>query len=282
MHAVRKHILEILKEQSGGATVAELAERLEMAPVSVRHHLDILQGDNLICVERLERKGNVGRPQQVYALTVEANSYFPNNFAALAGKLVEQIKLVLPPEQVGCAFRAMAHQIAAEFGPIAETQAQDGTTPPVHFQHRLERITDFLSERGYLARWENVGKDATDEYLLHKHNCPYAGVSSVHQELCLMDQALINELFGQSCERVSSVSNGDSCCTYRIHSGCCAHNGSSVEIADTANLMPELKLVAAGAHPKPVMAKQREEAAGSGGRYRQPFSGHKSGTPTFG
>lgn len=280
MHTVRKHILEILKEQSGGATVAELAERLEMAPVSVRHHLDILQGDNLICVERLERKGNVGRPQQVYALTVEANSYFPNNFAALAGKLVEQIKLVLPPEQVGCAFRAMAQQIAAEFGPAASVP--DGPEPKAHFQHRLERITDFLSERGYLARWEKADRGATGEYLLHKHNCPYAGVSSVHPELCLMDQTLVNELFGQSCERVSSVSNGDSCCTYRIHSGCREHNGSAIENADSANLLPELKLVAAGTLQKPVVAKAQEEAAVSNTRYRPPYSGRKSETPTFG
>ncbi len=61
VHAVRKHILEILKE-TGGATVAELADRLEMAPVSVRHHLDILQGDGLICIGRVERTGSVGRP----------------------------------------------------------------------------------------------------------------------------------------------------------------------------------------------------------------------------
>ena len=54
MHSVRQSILEILKE-SGTATVADLAERLEMAPVSVRHHLDILQGDNLIRVGRVER-----------------------------------------------------------------------------------------------------------------------------------------------------------------------------------------------------------------------------------
>jgi len=99
VHTVRKSILEILKEQRDGATVAELAERLAMAPVSVRHHLDILQGDNLICVQRLERKGNVGRPQQIYTLTAEANCYFPNNFAGLADKLVTQIKQILPPDQ---------------------------------------------------------------------------------------------------------------------------------------------------------------------------------------
>ena len=86
MHAVRKQILQILKETEG-STVAELAARLGMAPVSVRHHLDILQGDNLICIARVQRKGCVGRPQQVYVLTPEAGHYFPNNFAALAGNL---------------------------------------------------------------------------------------------------------------------------------------------------------------------------------------------------
>jgi len=253
VHAVRKHILEILKEQSSGATVAELAERLEMAPVSVRHHLDILQGDNLICVERLERKGNVGRPQQVYALTVEASSYFPNNFAALAGKLVEQIKLVLPPEQVACAFRAMAQQIAAEYD-ACRCHPHDTDEPREHFQQRLQGITDFLSERGYLARWETLDGSAADVYLLHKHNCPYAGVSELHHELCLMDQALINELFGQSCERVSSVSNGDTCCTYRIHSTVDVRADlCSVGNSDDA-VLPELKLLAAVPRVKEAVA----------------------------
>jgi predicted ArsR family transcriptional regulator len=222
VHAVRKHILEILKEQNSGATVAELAEHLEMAPVSVRHHLDILQGDNLIYVDRLERKGNVGRPQQIYALTEEATAYFPNNFAALAGKLVEQIKQMLPPEQVPCAFRAMAQEMAAECEGLHEGMA---------VEERLEHITAFLTARGYLARWEEVVTDlpavtdggtpkngCTGEFLLHKYNCPYVGVSSEHRELCLMDQTLINELTGCSCERVASLAEGSSCCTYRVAS----------------------------------------------------------------
>jgi predicted ArsR family transcriptional regulator len=213
VHAVRKHILEILKEQNSGATVAELAEHLEMAPVSVRHHLDILQGDNLIYVDRLERKGNVGRPQQIYALTEEATAYFPNNFAALAGKLVEQIKQMLPPEQVPCAFRAMAQEMATEC---------DGLDEGMAVEARLERITAFLTARGYLARWEEANttethkSGRTGEFLLHKYNCPYVGVSSEHRELCLMDQTLINELTGCSCERVASLAEGSSCCTYRI------------------------------------------------------------------
>lgn len=207
MHAVRKQILQILKE-SEGSTVAELAEKLGMAPVSVRHHLDILQGDNLICVGRVERKGYVGRPQQVYALTPGASEYFPNNFAALAGNLARQLKQVLPPEQVRCAFRAMAHEIANELDPC------ELAGKPLEV--RLERLTAFLNERGYLAHWEPASADPEEGYLLHKCNCPYAGVSAEHRELCLMDQALIDELIGQPCVRTQAMVENAHCCTYRV------------------------------------------------------------------
>ncbi len=207
MHAVRKHILEILKENDG-ATVAELAERLTMAPVSVRHHLDILQGDGLICVDRVQRKGCVGRPQQVYELTEEATDYFPNNFAALAGKLAHQLKQVLPPEQIPGAFRAMAQEIASELEEADESAA----TLPDH----LTRVAEFLTERGYLARWEPVSTNPADGYLLHKCNCPYAGVAGEHRELCLMDQALVDELLGQSCLRLQSMADDARCCSYQV------------------------------------------------------------------
>jgi predicted ArsR family transcriptional regulator len=178
-----------------------------MAPVSVRHHLDILQGDNLICVERLERKGNVGRPQQVYTLTPGANEHFPDNFAALAAGLVRQLKRVLPQEQVECAFHALAHEFA---GPLQAELAGLET------EARLERVTHFLNERGYLARWEQDAQDPNGGWLLHKSNCPYSGISDEHGELCVMDQALIDELVGQPCQRIHSLAHDDRCCTYRI------------------------------------------------------------------
>lgn len=209
MHAVRKHILEILKE-TGGATVAELADRLEMAPVSVRHHLDILQGDNLICIGRIERTGSVGRPQQIYQLTEDAAEFFPKNFAVLAAGMVRQIKQVLPADQVDAMFHSMADEMAAE--------ADMAGLESLPLDERLDRVTAFLNERGYLSRWEPCD-DGSARFLLYKHNCPYAGVSGEHRELCLMDQMLIDRLVGLSCSRTTSVANNDRCCTYAIGSG---------------------------------------------------------------
>lgn len=204
MHAIRRQILNILKERSH-ATVAELAEALTMPPVSVRHHLDVLQGDNLIRVDRYARRGGVGRPQQVYTLTDEAVHHFPNNFAALAGTLARQIKQMLPADQVESAFRNMAIELACECPAPA---------PEETLECRLQRVTAFLSARGYLARWER--DDLQQSYILQKYNCPYAGITTEHTELCLMDQALIERLLGCNSERTLSIQRGEFCCSYRV------------------------------------------------------------------
>lgn len=236
MHAVRRHILEILKERNG-ATVAELAETLEMAPVSVRHHLDILQGDALIRVDRLERSGSVGRPQQIYALTEEAAAYFPNNFAAFASDLVRQVKQVLPQTQVDAIFVSMARELAREFD---ATGLQN-----LSMTERVARVAQFLNARGYLASWEQEGEDA-GSFLLHKHNCPYAGVSNEHGELCLMDQTLVDTLFDEHCERVAHMGSDDHCCTYRVRvsAGGCACEAAPLFSRPHAMLRSSIALVA--------------------------------------
>jgi predicted ArsR family transcriptional regulator len=143
----------------------------------------------------------------VYALTPDADELFPDNFAALAGSLVRQLKQVLPPEQVESAFRAVAHELAQDMKlrPLDEQSTEA----------RLEEVTRFLNERGYLARWE-PDENEPGTYLLHKCNCPYSGVSSEHGELCQMDQALVDELMGKVCPRTDSMTVDGRCCTYRV------------------------------------------------------------------
>lgn len=211
VQSVRRHILEILKRRKS-ATVSELARQLDMAPVSVRYHLDILQGDNLIEVSKVRREGNVGRPKQLYALTKEADEHFPDNFAPLTAGLVDQMKKALAPDQVEAAFCALAREMAGEF-----SLEEPGCSC---FEERLGSVAEFLNERGYLARWEKeADQEGPDDerYLLHTFNCPYAGVSQEHRELCQMDLTLVGELLGQPCERVDSLAEEGDCCTYRIH-----------------------------------------------------------------
>ncbi len=225
VQTVRRRVLEILKRRRS-ATVGELARHLDMAPVSVRYHLDILQGDNLIQVSKVRREGNVGRPKQLYSLTKEANDFFPDNFAPLTAGLITQLKKALNPEQVEAAFCALAQEMSQSF-------LEDEELDEIDLEVRLDRVADFLNERGYLARWEQeppregelsslytMQEDALSadrkSYLLHTFNCPYAGVSGEHRELCQMDLSLMRELVGRSCCRLDSLAEDGHCCTYRF------------------------------------------------------------------
>jgi predicted ArsR family transcriptional regulator len=201
VQAIRSRILETLK-QVGQASAGTLADRLDVPPVTVRYHLDILLGDNLIAVSKAKRPRTVGRPQQIYSLTANADAHFPDNFALLTAGVVRQLKEMLPPDKVGGCFRNLAKEMAAPI--VQDSPAGE------QLDERMDRVVSFLNERGYLAQWEPASG------LLLTHNCPYTGVANEHRELCCMDLALVESLSGQSCEHVLAIADGERCCSFRV------------------------------------------------------------------
>jgi predicted ArsR family transcriptional regulator len=218
VQAIRSRILETLK-QVGQASAGTLADHLDVPPVTVRYHLDILLGDNLIAVSKAKPRGAVGRPQQLYSLTPEADAHFPDNFVLLTAGVVRQMKQLLPEDKVEGCFRALAEEMAQ---PLAID-----SPPDERLDGRMERVVSFLNERGYMAQWE------PDSGLLHTHNCPYSGVASEHRELCCMDLALIESLSGQSCERVQAIAEGGRCCSYQFCPPSASEKGMvAIDLAD--------------------------------------------------
>ncbi|MEA3336817.1 MAG: ArsR family transcriptional regulator [Chloroflexota bacterium] len=202
MQPTRYRILEIIKE-NGDVTVAELARQLGMAPVSVRHHLDVLQGENLIWTPRVRRPGTVGRPRQVYALTEAANSHFPNNHGLLADSMLVELKQLLTHEQLTAMLERMADTMV-DAGGVPAKDADIGI--------RIDQAVDYLNDRGYLARRE----EREGEIYINTLNCPYSEVAKNHPELCLMDLRLVENLIGGKLTAVTRLSQGDCRCAYRI------------------------------------------------------------------
>ena len=204
MQTVRRRITDILKE-NGSATVAQLADMLGMAQVSVRHHLDILVGEDLVELTGVQRHNGAGRPSQVYALTPNAAKLFPQRHEALANNILAEMKASLPSTEVRDILQRIALRTAQE-APLAES---DET-----LAERLARIAQFLTEHGYSARW-----DAADGYYeLHVCNCPFAGVADHHPELCAMDGAMVQALLPDSQREHARIVNGAPRCSYVISS----------------------------------------------------------------
>ena len=202
MHPVRQKILDYLKRH-GQATVTELAEHLDMAPVSVRHHLDLLIGDNLVEASRVRRKSGAGRPKRLYALTEHADALFPNNYQQLADESLAVLKRLLTPEQFAQVMLELANKTADR------APAGLDALPP---DERLQEAIRFLNDEGYMAFCEC----GPDENILHTCHCPYRELVDGHPEICQIDQVLIRRLTGMTPVRLTHMAEGEIRCTYRL------------------------------------------------------------------
>jgi predicted ArsR family transcriptional regulator len=203
MQSTRQRILEILKEQKQ-ATVEQLSAALELTPVTVRHHLDILRGEGLVGAPQVLRRPGPGRPQYTFALTEAASDYFPKNYHGLADLFFKEVRERVTPAELEQLVKGVARRLAAQ-APAPLTTA----SPP----EKLSAVVSFLNNQGYVARWE---KTAGGDYLLHTCNCPYQRVSETHSEICTMDANLISRLVGAPPQRVSHMAQGDDACTYLL------------------------------------------------------------------
>jgi predicted ArsR family transcriptional regulator len=199
MQSTRQEILEILKEERQ-ATVEDLADRLELTPMTIRHHLNVLQAQNLVVAAKVRRSQKVGRPRLVYTLTDAADNLFPHNYAQLARYLVSEVKETVGKDGTRAIFRRVADRVAQQAPPPHEGQS---------FEDRLSQVADFLETQGFVTRWER----SDDRYVLTNINCPYRHVSKEHGELCIMDTELISQLLGVVPER-RSTGQGDAPCAF--------------------------------------------------------------------
>jgi predicted ArsR family transcriptional regulator len=195
MQATRSRILQILRER-GEATAIELAARLGLRAVTVRHHLRVLRAEGLIQEVRAHRNGR-GRPRIVFTLTEAANRLFPRNYEGL-------VRHLLPV--------ALS---AAEIGQIARRISEEASLQGLTGQARLDAVLSFLNSKGYLAR---MGPATNGRAWLEIRNCPYLEVAREQEGLCALDAALMEELLGAPTERVSCIIHGDPACRYRIRS----------------------------------------------------------------
>ena len=205
MQATRQRILELLRD-AHVLTVEELAEKLELTPVTVRHHLDILKTEGLVEVPEVRRRDAPGRPQYTFQLTPAALAFFPKNYQLFTNLMLSEIRDSMPQEQMERILSGVAVRMAAEANiPGPEAPAEE----------RLQAAVDFLNSRGYVAEWE---RELDGTYVLRTHNCPYHEVSQQNTELCSMDLKLVTQLLGAETTRRERISTGGSCCSFVLSS----------------------------------------------------------------
>jgi predicted ArsR family transcriptional regulator len=202
MQLTRQQIIEFLKEK-GQATVEELAAAVHLTPMAVRHHLNVLQAENLITASAMRRASGPGRPSQVYQLTAAADDLFPVDYYALTDYLLVELNQQLGQQGVTKIFSNIAHRLASEAPPPKPNQ---------NFEERLDEVMIFLSGKGFVVDWEA----RSDSYLIHAYSCPYRQIARHHAEVCLLDRQIISSMLNTTPTRIACLANNDGHCTYRL------------------------------------------------------------------
>jgi len=202
MQSRRQEILIILKKK-GEATVDELATMLNLTPVTVRHHLDILRADGLVQAPAVRRRHGPGRPQYVYTLTKASDDHFPKAYDKLANELLAEIKSKVEPKVVQEIFDSIAQQ---------RLEKAPSIDPELPAKERVEVLADYLSTQGFIASAEEID----GRLFIHVSNCPYQNVSIVHSEFCQVDHVILETLTGMKVQCRERITQGSHNCVYEI------------------------------------------------------------------
>lgn len=202
MQSTRTYILQLIHDE-GRVTVDRLAEKLGLSPMTIRHHLALLQRDGLVQAEVMPSPGRRGRPRLIYILTPAGAEMFPSNVTRLADLLLVQLKRLIPPAELNAFLDSLADAWANSFTSI------EG----ISTEAKLDQIAMFLNNMGYRASWKYAG--SVVEFRLEY--CPYRWLAELHPELCHVDMKLLQRLTGGLVQAVDEQRDASPrVCRYQV------------------------------------------------------------------
>jgi DeoR family transcriptional regulator, suf operon transcriptional repressor len=198
--STRDIILRTIK-QSPQSSVDELAEAVDISPVTVRHHLNGLQAEGLIESETVRRK--VGRPYFVYSISEKGQELFPKRYVRLTSRLLGELKNRLPPEVLRDIMEGVVQGVIAD---------HEGEFEHLPLEGRLNYLVELLAEEGFLADWQK----AENGYTIIEYSCPYLSVGQKHMEVCTFDKELMLQVIQAPVTQHSCMLEGADCCEFSI------------------------------------------------------------------
>jgi len=202
MGTTRNQVLQHMLTQQR-CTINDLADAVNIDPISVRHHITKLEGDGL--VDSIEERHGVGRPRRLYFLTEAGMELFPGRTIHFTNELLEQLKGQLSDE----AYQTLFDQMAAS---ISDNYLSDANFENLTLDQRLDLIRNWLTDEGYTVEVERT----ENEIVIKESSCPYYYVGRRHGEVCTIDKRLISKVLSAEPERTSCLLHGDSHCTYVV------------------------------------------------------------------
>ena len=204
MQNTRSEILKLIQLGSH-TTVSELATKLEMAPATVRRHLDILQHEGMLDFE--EKREGAGRPEHVFQLTPKGFETGPREYDVLLVDMINEVSDLTPEQLSGKSGSQIITQVLESMADrVSNVAIADDTRPPI------VKLTELLENR----RYDPKVVTENGSIKIQLNNCPYRSAAVKNPVICSFDSRLISNVMGTESLRSERVRDGYSCCLYEI------------------------------------------------------------------
>lgn len=206
----RREIYLFAREDDGGVTAGEVAERFELHANVARHHLDKLAAGGYVAVA-VDRHpdGGAGRPSKRYRATAkDTGLQFPARRDDLLVTLLGRCLALLEPD----AAQAMAEDVGYQYGIGLARQMSPGDSHR-SFQVALHAVADALTAHGFAAHAEARGGSLA----IIAEQCPFGDAAVQHPIVCAVDRGIVKGmlagLYGDTVpETERSRPQGDDVC----------------------------------------------------------------------
>jgi predicted ArsR family transcriptional regulator len=192
-------------KQKGSATIAQLADILQLTGEAVRQQLLQLQRDGWIeaRVERAPERGRTGRPATTYSLTAAGDHLFPKDYDLLNIAMLDAVGEELGADAVKRVLSRVTDDRIAAAKPNL-----DGLT----LEQKIVALKSwYLTDDPYMET-ERVGND----YRLIERNCPYYNTAMQRPSLCSVSVNALTKILGVRVRREEKFQNGDARCVFHV------------------------------------------------------------------
>ncbi|MDP6452755.1 MAG: ArsR family transcriptional regulator, partial [SAR202 cluster bacterium] len=168
MEGTRFRILQHLQREN--QTVGSLANIMELAPATIRRHLDILQRDRLVDFSEVRKK--TGRPEYSFRLTEEGQESLPKSYALMLKMMVDELG-GLSREDVSDKDGQQVLELVFQRLSVKVADRFSDNTDSLDLDERVHTLLGALDKEHFQPEAENVD----GKFQIKLQNCPFRTVA---------------------------------------------------------------------------------------------------------
>lgn len=200
LESTRGRVLALLRREP--RTVSEIADALDVTESAVRSHVGSLERDGLAERHAVRRAG-VGKPPAVFVATPQAEELFPKAYEGVLSALLAELEEGLDPE----ALERLLRRVGRRSTPRA-AGAREGRRALAVALEAIERLGG-----------EPRVREDEEGLWIEGATCPLSGVVAGHPRVCVLLEAMLEEILGTAVRERCRREGPRPRCTFLVPAG---------------------------------------------------------------